>query len=104
MMGYNYEIIYKKGNGNVMVDAFSRQYEDEGSLFTLSLPIPHWIDEVQHEWITHPTISQIIQRLQTDTSPPTSYTWQANVLRYKDHLVLSPNFALKPHILSDPRE
>jgi len=46
MMGYNYEIIYKKGNDNVMADAFSRQYEDEGSLFTLSLPIPHWIDEV----------------------------------------------------------
>ena len=75
MVGYDYEIIYKKGKDNVVSYALSRQYEDEGSLFSLSLPIPHWIDEFQCEWLAHPTISQIIQRLQGNTSPPTSYTW-----------------------------
>jgi hypothetical protein len=37
MLGYDYEIIYKKGKENVVADPFSRQYEDEGSLFPLSL-------------------------------------------------------------------
>jgi hypothetical protein len=60
MMGYGYEIIYKKGIDNVVVDAFSRKYEDEGSLFALSLPVPNWIEEFRQEWLTHPTISQVI--------------------------------------------
>ena len=33
IFGYDYEIIYKKGKDNDVVDALSRKYEDEGSLF-----------------------------------------------------------------------
>jgi hypothetical protein len=33
LFGYDYEIVYKKGKDNVVVDALSRKYEDEGSLF-----------------------------------------------------------------------
>jgi hypothetical protein len=45
MLGYDYEIIYKKGKENVVVDALSRKYEEEGSLFALSLPILDWLTE-----------------------------------------------------------
>jgi hypothetical protein len=33
IFSYDYEIIYKKGKENVVADALSRKYEDEGSLF-----------------------------------------------------------------------
>jgi hypothetical protein len=33
LFGYDYEIIYKKYKDNVVADALSRKYEDEGSLF-----------------------------------------------------------------------
>jgi hypothetical protein len=33
MLGYDYEIIYKKRKENVVVDAPSRKYEEEGSIF-----------------------------------------------------------------------
>jgi hypothetical protein len=33
LFGYDFEIIYNKGKYNVVVDAHSRKYEDEGSLF-----------------------------------------------------------------------
>jgi len=36
LFGYDYEIIYKKGKENVVVDALSRKYEEGGSLFSLS--------------------------------------------------------------------
>jgi hypothetical protein len=36
IFGYDYAIIYKKGKDIVVVDALSRKYEDEGSLFSLS--------------------------------------------------------------------
>ena len=44
MLGYDHEIIYKKGHKDVLVDAFSRQFEEEGSLFVVSLPIIGWLD------------------------------------------------------------
>jgi hypothetical protein len=40
LFGYDYEIIYKKGKDNVVADALSQKYEDEGSLFSLSFIVP----------------------------------------------------------------
>jgi hypothetical protein len=46
LFGYDYEIIYKKGKDNVVADALSRKYEDEGSLFSLSFIIPDWLQAI----------------------------------------------------------
>jgi hypothetical protein len=37
---YDYEIIYNKGKVNVVADALSKKYEDEGSIFSLSFIVP----------------------------------------------------------------
>jgi hypothetical protein len=46
LFGYDYEIIYKKGKDNVVDDALSRKYEDEGSLFSLSFIVLDWLQDV----------------------------------------------------------
>jgi hypothetical protein len=46
LFGYDYEIIYKKGKDNVVADALSKKYEDEGSLFSLSFIVPDWLQAV----------------------------------------------------------
>ena len=51
MLVYDYEIIYKKGKDNVVLDALSHQYEEEGSLLALSSPIPDWLNGACQEWI-----------------------------------------------------
>ena len=44
-MGYDFEIIYKKGKQNFVADALSRRDEDvEALLYAISI--------IQHEWIT----------------------------------------------------
>jgi len=43
LFGYDYEIIYKKGKDNVVVDSLSQKYEDEGSLFSFSFIVPDWL-------------------------------------------------------------
>lgn len=75
ILGYDYDITYKKGKENVVVDAWSRQYEDEGSFFALPLLVPNWLDAIRRECLTHPSISQLIKRLQEDPNPPQDYTW-----------------------------
>ena len=40
MLGYDYEIIYKKGKCNILVVSLSRQHEEDGTLFSLSLLVP----------------------------------------------------------------
>jgi hypothetical protein len=49
LFGYDYELIYKKGKYNVVVNALSRKYEDEGSLFSLSFIVPDWLQVVRQE-------------------------------------------------------
>jgi hypothetical protein len=79
MLGYDYEIIYKKVKDNIIVDAFSRQHEEDRSLFDLPLSFPDWIEEVRQEWLTHQTTSKLIKCLQDDPNPPTGYTWKDNI-------------------------
>jgi hypothetical protein len=54
LFGYDYEIICKKGKENVVVDALSRKYEDEGSIFYLSFIVPYWLQVVRYEWLQDP--------------------------------------------------
>jgi hypothetical protein len=67
LFGYDYEIIYKKYKENVVVDAFSIKYEDEGSIFSLSFIVPDWLQAVRHEWLHDPKILHLIQQLQANS-------------------------------------
>ena len=51
MLGYDFEIIYKKGKQNVVGDALSRKDEDvESLLYVISILQPEWITEARNEW------------------------------------------------------
>jgi hypothetical protein len=73
--GYDYEIIYKKRKDNVLVDALSHKYEDEGSLFSLSLIVPDWLQVVRQEWLHDPKSSHLIQQLHNKALAPLGYSW-----------------------------
>jgi hypothetical protein len=74
LFGYDYEIIYKKGKENVVADALSRKYEEEGSLFSLSFIVPDWLHAVRQEWLQDPKSSHLIQQLQTKAPAPPGYS------------------------------
>jgi hypothetical protein len=75
LFGYDYEIIYKKGKDNVVVDALSRKYEDEGSIFSLSFVVPDWIPVVRQEWLHDPKILHLIQQLRANSPVSPGYSW-----------------------------
>ena len=50
MLGYDFEIIYKKGQQNVVANALSRKDEDMETLFcAISIIQPKWITKARDE-------------------------------------------------------
>jgi hypothetical protein len=99
LFGYHYEIIYKKGKYNVVVDALSRKYEDEGSIFSLSFIVPDSLQVVRQEWLHSPKSSHLIQQLQSNSLVSPGYSWLNDELPYKGHFYLSKQSKLKSTVL-----
>jgi hypothetical protein len=56
MLGYDYEIIYKKDKENVVANVLSKQFEKDGSLLVFSFPSPGWLKEARREWVENSTL------------------------------------------------
>jgi hypothetical protein len=101
LFGYDYEIIYNKGKDNVVADALSQKFEDEGSLFSLSFIVPDWIQPIREEWLHDPKILHLIQQLQSNSPVSLGYSWLLYELQYKGHFYLSKQSKLKATVLSE---
>jgi len=101
LFSYDYEIIYKKGKEKLVVDALSRKYEEEWSLFYLSFIVLDWLQSSHREWLEDPKISRLIQQLQEHYSASPWYYWHNNELLYKGHLYLIKQSQIKPMMLSN---
>ena len=100
MLGYDFEIIYKKGKDNVVVDALSRKDEDvEGMLCAISLPQFVWIDEARIEWKQDQKACKIIQQLEDNPNSLGKFVWKNDLLWYQDRLYLCNSSRLKHKIL-----
>jgi hypothetical protein len=100
ILGYDFEIVYKKGKKNVLADALSRKDEDvEAFLCAISIIQPDWIIEARDEWKNDEKVWTLIQRLQQDSSASDTFTWKNDSLWYKDRLYLCKNSQLKQKVL-----
>jgi len=65
MMGYDFDIIYRKWKQNFDADALSRKDEDVEALFcAISIIQPDWINEARDEWKKDEEVRPLIQKLQ----------------------------------------
>ena len=85
MLGYDFEIIYKKGKQNVVADALSRKDEDvEAFLCAISIIQPDWINEAMEEWKNDKEVWALIQKLQQDSSMSDTFSWKNDSLWYRE--------------------
>jgi hypothetical protein len=100
VLGYDFEIIYKKGKQNVVAYALSRKDEDvEAFLCAISIIQPDWIIEARDEWKNDEKVWTLIERLQQDSGASDTFTWKNDSLWYKDRLYLCKNSQLKQKVL-----
>jgi hypothetical protein len=100
ILGYDFEIIYKKGKQNVVADALSRKDEYvEAFLCAISIIQPNWIIEARDEWKNDEKVWTLIQRLQQDSNASDTFTWKNDSLWYKYRLYLCKNSQLKQKVL-----
>jgi hypothetical protein len=87
MLGYDFEIINKKGKHNIMVDALSKKEEEtEGSLCAISILQFDWEEKEGIEWKQDQEGCKIIQQLQEDLSALDKFVWNNYFLWYYDRL------------------
>jgi hypothetical protein len=100
ILGYDFEIVYKKGKQNVVADALSRKDEDvEAFLYGISIIQPDWIIEAKDKWKNDEKVWTLIQRLQEDSSTSDTFTWKNDSLWYRDRLYLCKKSQLKQKVL-----
>jgi hypothetical protein len=96
MLVYEFEIIYKKQNHNVVEDSLSRkEKETKGSLCDISILQSNWVEEPRIEWKQYQELCNIIQQLQEDHDSLKNIIWNNFFLWYHDNLYLCKNSQLK---------
>jgi hypothetical protein len=99
-LGYDFEIVYKKGKQNVVANALSGNDEVvEAFLCSISIIQPNWIIEARDEWKNDEKVWTLIERLQQNSSASDTFTWKNDSLQYKDRLYLCKNSQLKQKVL-----
>jgi len=100
MLGYDFEIIYKKGKRNIVADVLSRKDEDvEALLCSVSIIQCKWIIEARDEWKNDEEVWALIQKLQHDPNTYDTFSWKNDSLFYKDRLYIYNNSQLKQNVL-----
>ena len=100
MLGYDFEIVYKKWKLNSVTDALSRKDEDEEALLCLIYIIePDWIIKAREEWNNDEEVWTIIQKLQQDPSTSDTFSWKNDSLWYEDRLYICKNSQLKKNTI-----
>ena len=81
-MGSDYDITYKKGKDNLVVDALSHTFDDHVSLSPISMPIPNWLQSVHQGYVNESLLYEINQMLANNPYVVPHYSWDGASRRY----------------------
>nr|GEV27077.1 zinc finger, C3HC [Tanacetum cinerariifolium] len=100
LMGFDYEVVYKKGSENGAADALSR-VENSSELLQLfvSTVSTELMQKVKNSWMVDSTLNSILVALQNGLSTKKHYTLVNEQLMRKDKQVVGANKKLRKSLL-----
>ena len=97
MMGYDYEVVFRKRASNMAVDALSRLLAAE--LKTISVINSDLMTKIQYSSVNDSRLVHLIHRLTKNSGKHSKYTWKNQQLRRKDKLVIGQDDQLRKDLL-----
>lgn len=84
LLEFDYSIEYKKGKGNLAVDALSRRDTDSDNrqlqCSAITTVQPEWVADVKASYVGDALYTQILNRIQQNTEPTCPYILQGGFL------------------------
>ena len=80
---FYFDILYKKGKENIVIDCLSRNHESGASICGVSLVVPKWISKVQIENVKDPETRKLIEEVESNKETNSKYSLEKDILWYK---------------------
>ncbi|GJR82098.1 putative mitochondrial protein [Tanacetum coccineum] len=100
ILGYDYEIVYKKGSENVVADALSRM-DSSGELLQISVSSVSssvW-DKVKDSWKNDLDTQNLIKSLEHHSYKSNKYSWTGEILKRKGKVVVGNDPELRKELV-----
>ena len=85
---FYFDVLYKKGNKNVVAYSLSRKHECDALLCTISLIILEWISKVQTKYVKDPEIRKLIEEVERNKATKSKYSWEKDTSWCKQRIYL----------------
>jgi hypothetical protein len=108
LLGYDFVVEYKKWVENRVADALSRKegWEEDGSLFLLSIPTAEWVEELKQQYQSDEELQPLWEKWLRNELDIQKYSTRDGVLLYKQKIILGQSPKIKAQVLqfvrSDP--
>lgn len=90
LLGFDYEITYKRWKENVVADALS-QLPEQAKFSVILLPTSDFLEDIKMEWQEDSETSKIQKKLEEAPSSVAHYNWDSKELCYKGRIMLVTN-------------
>ncbi|XP_070033018.1 uncharacterized protein [Nicotiana tomentosiformis] len=108
LLGLDYEVQYKMGTENRVVDTLSRQHEKPydytdhgtGQLLTISVLVPMWMQEIGASFVDDDQAQGHIVQFTVDLNGPNIWHYSSRVLRRKGKIYVGATGKLRQQLVS----